>query len=135
MRGDEALRAKSGYTRPMLMAAVALMLWAGAQDPQSPGPVVLNAGLGGCSADFSVTGADGQPAYAAVIRTNVRYGFMSMKRMELELSSGPDGKARIQGLPAKGKPLAYTIIKGPEKASATQALKTQCNATFTVALK
>jgi hypothetical protein len=119
-----------------MLITLALIAWLGVQDAaQPPAPVVLNAGLGGCSAEFTVTGADGQPAYAAVIRTRIKYGFMSMKRMDLELSTGSDGKGKFQGLPAKGKAIEYTLLKGPEKGSVTHDLSAQCNATFAVALK
>lgn len=118
----------------MLTIALALTVLIAAQTPQ-PDPVVLSAGLGGCSAEFTVTDADGQPVYAALIRTTVRYGMMSMKKMELEISTGSDGKAKIQGLPSKAKPLAYFIVKGPDKGSATQDLEKQCNTTFAVAIK
>ena len=120
----------------MLMLALALAASFAAQaPPPAPDPVVLSAGLGGCSADFTVTGADGQPVYAALIRTTVRYGFMSVKKMELEISTGSDGKARISGLPLKGKAVEYSVMKGPERGSATQDLKDKCNASFSIALK
>ena len=118
----------------MIALALTASMTAQASQP-APDPVVLSAGLGGCSADFTVTGADGQPVYAALIRTTVRYGFMSVKKMELEISTGSDGKAKIQGLPSKAKPVEYSVMKGPERGSATQDLKDKCNTSFSIALK
>lgn len=119
----------------MSPVAFAFALWSATQEPaRANEPVVLNAGIGGCSAEFTVTGPDGQPVYAALIRTKVRYGFMSVKRMELEISTAPDGRAKIQGLPAKGEAVVYHVVKGPDTGTATHDLKKQCNATFTVAL-
>jgi hypothetical protein len=65
----------------------------------------------------------------------VRYGFMSLKRSDLEIGTNADGKARIEGLPAKAKPLAYDIRKEPATAAVAQDVEAMCNASFDVALK
>ena len=106
--------------------------------PQSAAPQevpVLKANLGDCSADFTVRGADGQPVYNATIHVRVRYGFMSVKRTDLEIGTNADGKARIEGLPAKAKPLAYEVRKDAASASAMQDVAAMCRATFDLALK
>ena len=91
--------------------------------PQSASPQevpVLKANLGGdCSADFVVRGAGGQQVYNATIHVRVRYGPLSMKRSDLEIGTNADGKARIEGLPSKAKPLAYDVRKGDAKGTAT----------------
>src|SRR5436853_7363813 len=95
---------------------------------------VLKANLGGdCSADFVVR-ADGQPVYNATIHVRVRYGAFSLKRTDLEIGTNSDGKARIEGLPAKAKPLAYDIRKDDRKADATQDVAETGHAPFRVAL-
>jgi hypothetical protein len=96
---------------------------------------VLKANLGDCSADFTVRGADNQPVYNATIHVRVRYGFMSVKRSDLEIGTSADGKARIEGLPSKAKPLAYDVRKGDVKAAVTQDVENTCHATFDVSLK
>ena len=111
---------------------------------QSPAPVsptqpeelaTLDAKLGDCTADFIVKGADGNPIYAASIQVRVRYGAMSVKRMDLEIATGPDGKARIVGLPKKAKPLVYEIRKGDLKSAATQDVSKTCRGSYDVTLK
>jgi hypothetical protein len=91
----------------MLALAIALALASFAQTPaQSAPPAVLKAALGGiCSADFTVKDADGTPVYAAMIHVRVRYGALGVKRADLEIGAGSDGKARIEGLPEKARPL------------------------------
>jgi hypothetical protein len=60
---------------------------------------------------------------------------MSIKRTDLEIGTNSDGKARIEGLPAKAKPLAYDVHKDNKKADVNQDLSTTCHGTFDVELK
>lgn len=107
------------------------------QPPEAPRPemAVLKAGLGACSADFTVKDSDGMPVNAATIHVKVRHGMMGIKRMDLEVTTNIEGKARIEGLPAKARPLAYDIQKAGRKAVAGQNLSKNCQATHEVSLK
>ena len=96
---------------------------------------VINARLGTCSADFTVTDANGAPVYAAAVHVRIRYGLMSLKRMDLEVGTGSDGKARVEGLPEKAKPLSYDVTKGNLKAMVDQDVSTTCRGTYPVTLK
>jgi hypothetical protein len=96
---------------------------------------VLKAGLGSCSADFTVKDASGKAAYSATIRVRIRYGMMGVKRMDLEVSTNSDGKARIEGLPSKARPLTYDIEKSGETATVEQDLATSCQMSTEVSLK
>ena len=96
---------------------------------------VLRAGLGPCLANFTVTDGDGMPVYAASIRVKVRYGMMSLKRMELEVSTDTSGRAIVQGLPKKARTLGFSIQKGNRSATAEQSVKDACDATHKVTLK
>jgi hypothetical protein len=125
----------------MLMSLVLIALATIAQqqeppaDQPKPGPTVINARLGSCAADFTVTDADGKPVYDAAVHVLIRYGFMSVKRMDLEVGTNGDGKARVEGLPAKAKPLVYDITKGERKATAAQNLESECKGSYAVTLK
>ena len=114
--------------------AFALALTALQSTPPQEVPV-LKANLGDCSADFTVRGADGQPVYNATIHVRVRYGFMSLKRSDLEIGTNAEGKARIEGLPTRARPLAYDVRKDAATASVMQDVAETCRATFDVALK
>ena len=108
-----------------------------AQQPATSTPElpILDARLGSCAADFTITDDDGKPVYNATIRVRIRYGFMNVKRMDLEVGTNSDGKARVAGLPAKGKPLVYEITKADRKVSVQQDLTTACHGTYDVSLK
>ncbi len=122
----------------MLIATIALITIALGQQPGgSPKPEVpvLKAGIGSCSADFTVKEPDGTPAYNATIHVRVRYGVFGVKRADLEVGTNADGLARIEGLPAKAKPLVYDIHKDDRKAGAEQNVADACHATFEVTLR
>src|SRR5688500_2866116 len=119
----------------MLFAATALAATLALQSPADPQLAVISARLGDCSADFTVRDPDGKPVYAAVIHVRIRYGFMSLKRMDLEVGTNSAGQARVEGLPAKAKPLTYDISHADKKATVEQDLATTCRAKLEVSLK
>ncbi len=97
---------------------------------------LMKANLGGsCSAEFTVKDADGKPIYAALIHVRVRYGFAGVKRADLEVGTSSEGKARIEGLPDKAKPMTYDITKNEKKAEVAQDVSDMCHATFDITLK
>ena len=73
--------------------------------------------------------------YGATIHVRVQYGPLNVKRMDLEIGTDSEGKARIKGLPDKAKPLAYDIQKGDKKATAAQDLAKSCQGKHEVTLK
>jgi hypothetical protein len=129
----------------MLIVSLALAAVALAQQPAAPPATqpaqptpdlaVISGRLGPCSADFTVTDADGKPIYAAIVHVRIRYGFMNVKRMDLEVGTNSDGKARVEGLPEKARPLTYDVTKDMLKGTAQQDLAMNCKATYAVALK
>ena len=96
---------------------------------------MLDAKLGACSADFTVTDASGKPIYDALIHVRLRYGPMALKRMDLEVGTDSDGKARIAGLPPRARPLVYDITKGTLTGTAGQDLVKTCAGAFAITLK
>ena len=118
-----------------MMIAVALSL-ALAQPAQPSDVTLMKAGLGGsCSADFTVKDAEGKPVYAAMVHVKVRYGFAGVKRADLEVGTSSEGKARIEGLPDKARPMTYDIKKDEKSVEVTQDVADKCHATFDVTLK
>jgi hypothetical protein len=121
----------------MLIALLALALTALPQQPASTQPsdlAVISARLGTCSADFTVTDADGRPEYAAIIHVRIRYGFLAIKRVDLEVGTNSDGKARVEGLPLRGNTLNYEISKGERRATVQQDVRVDCRAEYEVTL-
>ena len=119
----------------MLIASLILALHAAVQAATPPELPVLNARLGGCSADFTVQNADGAPIYLALIHVRVRYGTMGIKRMDLEVGTNSEGKARIAGLPDKARPMTYDIQKDDKKTEVDQDVAKVCQAKLDVTLK
>lgn len=108
------------------------------QQPESRAPetAVLKANLGGdCSADFTVNDPEGKPVYAATVHVRVRYGLWGVKRADLEIGTDSNGKARIEGLPRKAKPLIYDVDKDGKKGVAEQNVAEMCHATFEISLR
>jgi len=108
-----------------------------AQAPEkAPDVTVMKAALGGsCSAEFTVKDDAGKPVYGANVHVRVRYGFMGVKRADLDVGTSSTGKARIEGLPDKAKPLEWEIQKEAKRASAEQLVEDNCNAKFDVTIK
>jgi hypothetical protein len=89
---------------------------------------VLNADLGKCSVDFSVKDPENKPLYNAKIRIDLRYGFLHMRRLSLEVSTNSDGKAKIAGLPASpNKEFEFRIISGNFYKQATSFPSSKCD--------
>jgi hypothetical protein len=105
------------------------------QSPATPELPVLDAKLGGCSADFTVKGEDGKPVYLALINVRVRYGTLGIRRMDLEVGTNSEGKARIKGLPDKARLMTYAITKDDKKTEVDQDVEKTCAAKLDVTLK
>lgn len=118
----------------MALAALGLVQQPASQAP-TPELATISARLGPCSADFTVKDADGTPVYAAIVHVRIRYGFLSLKRMDLEVGTNSDGKARVEGLPSRARPLTYDVSKGDLKARAEQDLSIICRAVYDVTLE
>jgi hypothetical protein len=96
---------------------------------------VLDAHLGACSADFTIKDADGKPLYLALVHVKVRYGALGVKRMDLEVGTNSEGKARIKGLPDKARPMTYDITKDDKKTTVDQDVEKSCNAKLEATVK
>jgi hypothetical protein len=123
----------------MLLLTVALAALSAApqvaQQQPTPELAVISARQGECFGDFVVTDEAGRPVYAAVVHVRVRYGFLGVKRIDLEVGTNSEGKARVEGLPANGRTLVYDITKDNLKATVEQSLETVCRAEHKVVLK
>lgn len=103
-------------------------------DPKSI-PVVDGA-IGPCSADFTITDAAGAPVYAAKINVHIAYGFMSTHKLDLEVGTNADGKARFTGLPNHLKRgLFFQASEADRTAEAFDDPAVTCKAQFTLTLR
>src|SRR5579863_6062027 len=88
---------------------------------------VIDGGIGTCSAAFTVTDDAAAPVYDAKIRVRIAYGFWYARKMDLEVGTNVDGKARFEGLPSRTKAgLNFTASKGDNQGAAFVDPSTTC---------
>lgn len=104
---------------------------AGAQDDVPH----VSADVGSCNASFRVNDGSNKPIYNAKIDVTIHYGFMNLRKTDLEVGTNGDGKARIDGLPNfPRKPLNFVVHSGTVSKSVTDDPTSTCKATFDVTL-
>lgn len=107
-----------------------------AQSPDPKSIPVIDGAIGPCNADFTVTDAAGAPVYAAKIKVHIAYGFMSARKLDLEVGTNADGKARFIGLPQNLKRgLTFHASEGDRTADTFDDPASTCKAQFTVTLQ
>jgi len=97
---------------------------------------VLDGGIGPCTADFTITDASGAPVYAAKIKVHIAYRFGSFHKLDLEVATNADGKARFTGLPNRVKRgLTFQASESDRTGEVFDDPANTCKAQFTVSLK
>jgi len=95
----------------------------------------IDGGIGPCSADFTVTDAAGAPVYAAKISVHIAYGFMNVRKLDLEVGTNAEGKARIIGLPDRLKHgIYFHASEGDRSGEAFDDPTNTCRTEFTIKL-
>jgi hypothetical protein len=116
----------------IVRAALALLIAAPATAADVP---QLSADAGPCWVEFTVTDAAKKPVYLAKITTVVRFGFMSKRKTELELSTDANGKGKFTGLPHEvKKPIEFTISYQGQSKTVTHDPAANCHAPVDVEL-
>jgi hypothetical protein len=104
-----------------------------AVDPHSV-PVV-NGGIGPCSVQFTARDASGSPLYDAKIKVHIAYGFLGVHKLDLEVGTNIDGKARFDSLPRKVKEaLEFKASKGDLEGTALYDPAKTCKAEHSIVL-
>lgn len=97
---------------------------------------VVDGRLGGCSADFTVKDKDQAPVYDAKIDLEIRYGFLGLRRLSLQVGTNSDGRARVAGLPdARDKTYRFRISSGALNKTVVMNTAEGCEAVFEVLLE
>ena len=86
--------------RIFLILLIAAGVSAAAQAGTNEVPVI-DAAMGSCTADITVMDSGHHPIYKANISTRIRSGFAGVKKLDLEVGTNVDGKARFTGLPER----------------------------------
>jgi len=106
------------------------------QPPDPKSVPVLDGGIGPCTADFTVNDPTGAPVYAAKIRVHIAYGFMNARKLDLEVGTNIDGKARLTGLPDRLKHgLYFHASEGDRTGEVFGDPANTCKAQFTITLQ
>ena len=118
---------------PILLLLVTAAL---AQTPDPKSIPVIDGALGPCTADVTIIGLDNKPIYLAKIKVHIAYGFLSARKLDLEVSTNVDGKARFTGLPSSAKRgLYFDASEGDRTGNAFDDPSKTCQAQFTVTLR
>ncbi len=131
--------------RLLSIFVVLLLSFAAAQEqkpaapkPEAPKPEIskIDAAIGPCTADFTVTDAAGKPVYLAKIHTIIRYGGFAIRKTELEVSTNYEGQARVVGLPdANKRPTQFDVSKDSAKRDVPFEPGVNCHPHYDVVLK
>jgi hypothetical protein len=134
-RIPKLLPKRSALLLLLTLALVLAAVEAGRGADAQPVPVVDGA-VGPCSADFTVNDTAGTPVYSAKIKVHIAYGFMYARKLDLEVGTNSDGKARFTGLPERVKRgLFFEASEGDRAAEAFDDPANTCKAQFTVVLR
>jgi hypothetical protein len=90
----------SSMKSAFLICCFALCVLAQTQKSDNDVPVI-DAGMGPCTADVTVFDSAHRAVYKANISTQIRSGFAGVKKLDLQVGTNVDGKARFTGLPEK----------------------------------
>jgi hypothetical protein len=124
---------------PIFAATVLLLLIPfplGAQTPDPHAVPVVDGGIGQCTADFIINDEAGSPVYAAKIKVHIAYGFMYARKLDLEVGTNSDGKARFTGLPERVKNgLFFQASEADRTGNAFDDPSTTCKTQFTIVLR
>jgi hypothetical protein len=120
----------------LLMLASGVALRAAEDKPADAHTVpVIDGDVGPCSAEFTVKDRTGAPVYAAKIRVRIAYGFAGAHKLDLEVGTNIDGKARFEGLPRRVKrSLLYEASQGDREGSAVYDPADNCKAEHVIVI-
>ena len=130
-----AILGKKIFRQALYTLVICLCLggWAFAR-PKDVAVPQVNANLGACSADFTVSQSLNKPLYNAQISVSIAYGFLGMKKMDLQIGTNNEGKARFVGLPAKvhDPPLKFVVKHNGRTKTVDYWPEVRCQAQYSV---
>ena len=119
-----------------ILLALILSSSALAQTPDPKSIPVIDGGLGPCTADFTITDTSNKPVYLAKVKVHIAYGFASAHKLDLEVGTNVEGKARFTGLPDRVKRgLFFEASEGDRTGNAFDDPSKTCQAQFLVTLR
>lgn len=120
----------------LLLAGLSTAQAQNAAPADSKSVPVIDGGIGPCSADFKVIDNSGAPIYAANISVHIAYGFMYVRKLDLQIGTSASGQARFIGLPDRTKQgLFFRASEGGREGSAFVDPAKTCKADLTITLE
>jgi len=121
----------------VLLSLILLVTSLDAHGQANPHSVpLIDAEAGPCTAEMTVTDASGKPVYGATIKVRIEYGFMKVRKTDLEAGTNIDGKAKFIGLPDKvNKNLHFRASKDDAQGSAFANPAKNCHSEHSIVLQ
>jgi hypothetical protein len=120
----------------VLLSLAALLIALPAYSDDSKTVATVDAGLGSCTADFTINDDSGKPVYGANIRVHITYGFGGFHKFDLQVGTNAEGQARFIGLPEHSKQgLFFRATEGDRQGEAFDNPANTCKAQFTVVIR
>jgi hypothetical protein len=100
-------------------------------------PATVDGGLGRCSLELTVLGPDSKPVYAASVKVHIAYGFGGFHKLDLEVGTNAQGKAKFTGLPSRVRrpPLEFEALKDDLSGTLEYDPATECVAIHKITLQ
>lgn len=104
--------------------------------PDTSASYITDGGAGPCSAEFTVTGPDGKPVFAALINVHIAYGFAGIRKLDMGVYTNQQGKGKFTGIPSRVKrpPLEFKASKDQLSGVAMVDPAAECQATHNIVL-
>lgn len=121
------------------LALATLLLLSSLAISQTPDPhstPTLDGGIGPCTADFNITDPSGSPVYNATIKVHIAYKTWNLHKLDLQISTNVDGKARFTGLPDRIKHgIVFHASEGTRTGEAFDDPANTCKAQLPITLQ
>ena len=107
------------------------------QAPPAQAVPAIDAGLGPCALELTITTKDGKPAGAADVKVRIAYGFGGFHKLDLEAGANSDGKVKFTGLPSRVRrpPLEFRASKDQLTGIAMYDPASECQAKHDIVLE
>jgi len=128
----------SPMKRSFFLCGALLLGFVGPAVSQSPEkPATVDGGLGRCSLEVTVIGPDSKAVYAATVTVHIAYGFGGFHKLDLEVGTNAEGKAKFTGLPSRVRrpPLEFAATKDDLSGTLDYDPATQCVAMQKITLQ
>ena len=110
---------------------------ANGQTPPGQAVPAIDAGLGPCALELTITTKDAKPAGAADVKVRIAYGFGGFHKLDLEAGANSDGKVKFTGLPSRVRrpPLEFRASKDKMSGVAMYDPASECQAKHDIVLE